>query len=207
MAKNLYFKKKILESKLKPSPYFADTFSFFFKRFLSQESVAKFFIKLAGNSSEAFEYPSNLLRTEGHLVILPQKAEDLLPYLPLLRKIILNEPGKTLLLSDAIHRDLIKGLGIHVEVLYYSTSGCRYGEAEFAKIEAELRKRQFSVCLYLDPDFFYQRLYLAKINNAKYRIGFDAESVYPLLNISLHADSKDAHIRAEALSEQYGSRG
>lgn len=172
---------------MKPSPYFADTFRYFFKRFRSRKSLLRWFAKRAGDSSEAFEYPIDFARTSGLLVILPEISEDVLAYASFLKALDTRKVPGTLLLSNSRHESFLQTLGIQSEVLYYTGIGCRYGESEFGKIQDRLCRSPFTACVYLEPKPLFQMLYLAKACGATYRFGFDSEKFFPLLNLSLLA--------------------
>ena len=66
---------------MKPSPYFADRFKFFFKRFASSESLRRWFLKQAGEDSGAFSFPDILKNHPKTLVFLPRKFEDAVAFL------------------------------------------------------------------------------------------------------------------------------
>lgn len=184
---------------MKPSPYFADTFRYFFKRFRSRESLLRWFAKRAGNSSGPFEYPIDFSKIRGLLVILPELPEDALAYAKFLKAVDAKKIQGSLFLSNVRHTEFLRTLGIHADTLFHTGIGCRYGEPEFQKIRDELVRRGFTACFYLEPKPLLQMLYLAKACGATYRFGFDAESFYPLLNLSLHAGS-DPEKRAEFLA-------
>jgi hypothetical protein len=189
---------------LKPSLYFANGLSYFSKRFYSAKALHKWFLKSAGETTSPFEYPASLAECEGHLIFLPQSAEEALPYFPLIRRIVEKDSEKMLLVGNENLKDLVHGAGFATVPRYYSTLGCRYGEPEFETLKNDIQQRSFSVCLYLEPEPFYQRLFLAKVSNAIYRIGFMCESLYPFLNVSLHASAENAHAKASVLEMQYG---
>lgn len=191
---------------MKPSPYFADSFAFFFKRFLSANGLRKFFLKYAGDSSEPFEYPSALSSCRGHLIVMPETTDDAFPYIPLIREIIARDDGATCLLAGDALRDLVFSAGFSAYTpCFYTVSGCRYGTPEYEKIVKVVTSRAYSVCLYLERKTLYQRLALAKLSSAPYRIGFHCEDLFPFLNVSLGTEAEDAHIRAQILQERYGS--
>lgn len=183
---------------MKPSPYFADTFRYFFKRFRSRESLLRWFAKRAGNSSEAFEYPIDLARLNGLLVILPEISDDVQAYASFFESLDARKIPGTLLLSNARHESFLQTLGIRTETLYYTGVGCRYGEAEFEKIQERLCRSPFTASVYLEPKSLFQMLYLAKVCGATYRFGFDSEKFFPLLNLSLLAGD-DPEKRSEFL--------
>ncbi len=173
---------------MKPSPYFADTVRYFFKRFRSRDSLLRWFVKRAGDSSEAFEYPIDLARLNGLLVILPELSDDVLGYASFLKTLETRKIPGTLLLSNVRHESFLQTLGIRTETIYYTGIGCRYGESEFGKIQERLCRSPFTICVYLEPKPLFQMLYLAKVCGATYRFGFDAEKFFPLLNLSLLAE-------------------
>lgn len=184
---------------MKPSPYFADTFRYFFKRFRSRESLLRWFTKRAGNSSGPFEYPIDFSKSRGLLTILPERREDAIAYAKFLKALDAKKLQGSLILANTRHEELLRALGIRTETLFHTGIGCRYGEPEFEKIREELIRRGFAVCFYLEPKPLLQMLYLAKACGATHRFGFDAENFYPLLNLSLHAGD-DPEKRAEFLT-------
>lgn len=184
---------------MKPSPYFADTIRYFFKRFRSRESLLRWFVKRAGNSSEAFEYPIDFTKINGLLVILPELPGDILAYADFLKFLDARKIPGTLFLANAWHEEFLRTLGIQTETLYYTGIGCRYGEPEFKKIQEKLCRSRFTVSVYLEPKPLFQMLYLAKVCGATYRFGFDSERFFPLLNLSLLAGD-DAEKRSEFLA-------
>ena len=191
---------------MKPSPYFADSFAFFFKRFLSAKGIRKFFLKYAGDSSESFEYPSSLFECRGHLIVMPETTDDAFPYIPLIREIIARDDGATCILASEALRDLVFSAGFTAFTpCFYTVKGCRYGTPEFEKVVKVVTSKPYSVCLFLERNPLYQRLALAKLAGATYRIGFHCEDLFPFLNVSLSTETEDSHIRAQILQERYGS--
>ncbi len=187
---------------MKPSPYFADSIRYFFKRFRSHESLLRWFVKRAGNSSETFEYPIDFAKFDGLLVILPELSDDVFAYSAFFKALDARKIPGTLFLANVRHKNFLKALGIRTEILYYTGLGCRYGEAEFKKIQERLCRSHFTASVYLEPKPLFQMLYLAKICGATYRFGFDSERFFPLLNLSLLAGDK-AEARSEFLEELF----
>ncbi len=184
---------------MKPSPYFADTFRYFFMRFRSRESLFRWFVRRAGDSSEPFRYPIDFRSLRGLLVILPELPDEIFAYSTFLKTLEkLRIPG-TLLLANKRSEEPLEKLGVRTETLYYTGAGCRYGESEFQKIRAILRERHFTASLYLEPKHIFQLLYLAKDCGAAYRFGFSSEELFPLLNLSLVAGNA-SESRAEFLT-------
>lgn len=186
---------------MKPSPYFADTFRYFFFRFRSKESVAKWFVKRAGTESEAFEYPFRFDRKGELFVILPELHENLLPYIDFL-KAVEKLSFKLVILANSRHREFLEKLGLKAEKFFATGVEMRYGEPSFHEIESKLRTKKFAASLYLEPKPIFQLLYLAKVSGAPYRFGFDSEKFYPLLNLSLVAKG-DPKRQAELLTELF----
>ena len=172
---------------MKPSPYFADTFAFFFKRFLSKESLLRWFCKKAGDESKTFQYPIPFANIQGIFVILPEAKDALLAYLPFLKNLEKFKNHGTLLLAHRDHQKLLQEHRIAQEIFYYTTNGCRYGESEFQKLQTILPPKKISISICLEPEPRFQMLFLAKMCGAAYRFGFDCEKFYPLLNLSLSA--------------------
>ena len=145
---------------MKPSPYFADRFKFFFKRFASAQSLRRWFLKQAGEESGSFSFPDILKDHPKTLVFLPRKFEDAVAFLSPMPKEWFN-----------------------------NVQFCAH-ESLQALISA---KR-------LDEPFL-PRLYLAKKSGAPCRIGFNSESLYPFLNLSLHPDQSSEAI---LIAKYYG---
>lgn len=200
MMKIYIFQVQPWSSRLKPSPYFADSFRYFFKRFRSREFLLRWFIKKAGPVTEPFEYPIKVSNLNGILIILPERSDDLLSYAELLRSLESQKIKGLSILSNKRHEKLLETLKIQSEVLYYTALGCRYGEPEFRKLEQAVCERHPSLCLYLEPKPIFQLLYLAKVSGAAYRLGFDSEKYYPLLNLSLVA-GEDSLQQAKSLAK------
>lgn len=182
---------------MKPSPYFADKFRYFFKRFYYKESLLRWFIKRAGDASESFEIPMKLPQRFAVLAVLPEQSDDVLSLFPLLQTLESKAPGRVTILANRRHEKLLETLRIQSEILAYSGLGCRYGEAEFQALQETIRGKNFSICLYLEPKPLFQLLYLSKSCGAAYRFGFDVEKYYPLLNLSLTRG--DPKLQAECL--------
>ena len=83
---------------------------------------------------------------------------------------------------------------------YFSDMECRFGEPVFAEILEKTESFHPEVCIYLDEPFL-PRLYLAKKSGAPCRIGFNSESLYPFLNLSLHPDQSSEAI---LIAKYYG---
>lgn len=190
---------------MKPSPYFADTIRYFFQRFRSRESLLRWFVKRAGNSSEPFKYPIDFAKINGLLVILPELPDNVLAYADFFKFLDTRKIPGTLLLANTRHKEFLQTLGVQTATLYHSGIGCRYGEPEFQKIQEKLCKAHFTASIYLEPKPLFQMLYLAKVCGATYRFGFDSEQFFPLLNLSLLAGD-NAEKRSEFLTGLFGNR-
>lgn len=162
--------------------------------------MLRWFIKKAGPVTEPFEYPIKVSNLNGILIILPERSDDLLSYAELLRSLESQKIKGLSILSNKRHEKLLETLKIQSEVLYYTALGCRYGEPEFRKLEQAVCERHPSLCLYLEPKPIFQLLYLAKVSGAAYRLGFDSEKYYPLLNLSLVA-GEDSLQQAKSLAK------
>jgi hypothetical protein len=170
---------------LKPSLYFKDCLRYSLKKFASKESLQRWFIKQAGDSSATFEYPMKLSEKQTVLILLPENTELVNAYLPFLQKLCRIKKHGVLLFANSNLENLLQTNQVKQEVLYYTTLGCRYGEQEFQKIEEVLKARQITATFDLQDQTLFQMLYLCKTCGAAYRFGFDCESLYPLLNLSL----------------------
>ena len=180
---------------MKPSPYFADRFKFFFKRFASPASLRRWFLKQAGEESGSFSFPDILKNHPKTLVFLPRKFEDAVAFLSPMPKEWFNN------VQFCAHESLqalISAKRSHA--FYFSDMECRFGEPVFEGLQAKIEAYQPEVCIYLDEPFL-PRLYLAKVSGAPCRIGFNSESLYPFLNLSLHPDQSS---EAVLIAKYYG---
>ena len=184
---------------MKPSLYFKDCFRYSLKKFASKESLLRWFINQAGETSEVFEYPMKLSANQTVLMILPESSEDVSHYIPFLQKLAHIKKSGVLLMANTLHENLLQTNRIQQEVLYYTTLGCRYGEDEFQKIREVLKARHITASFYLQRSSLYQMLYLCKSCGIPYRFGFDCENLYPLLNLSL-IPANDAQAEIDALT-------
>jgi hypothetical protein len=187
---------------LKPSPYFADRFSFFFFRFYSKASLFKWFLKKADAETEAFEYPSSLSGSHRTIVFLPSNRE--LSALTLTALERFWDPDQTLLVGSVDLTNDIHKLKVKIPFISYTDSDCRFGEPAFCEIEEKLVAFNAEICLYLETEPFLPRLYLVKKSAAPCRIGFYAEAEFPFLNISLKPESDDSLSKIKILVQQYG---
>lgn len=119
------------------------------------------------------------------LILLPENTELVNAYLPFLQKLCRIKKHGVLLFANSNLENLLQTNQVKQEVLYYTTLGCRYGEQEFQKLEEVLKARQITATFDLQDQTLFQMLYLCKTCGAAYRFGFDCESLYPLLNLSL----------------------
>ncbi len=152
---------------MKPSPYFADRFRFFFKRFRSEASLAGWFWKKAGNAETAFTYSFSLSSAKSHLIFLPESPETLKTFEPFLQKLTSKN-----------------NIFVPARSLFF-----RYGEPRFLELEKEISNQKTDYCLYLNEEPFLPFLYLAKKSGAPYRIGFRKTAGFPFCNISLMAET------------------
>lgn len=180
---------------MKPSPYFADQFRFFFKRFSSRDSLFKWFLKMAGNDSQAFSFPDVLKNHPKTLVFLPRDMESSAGFLHKMPQAWFE--NVQFVAHESLHA-LISAKRAHA--IYYSDTECRFGERVFEEILQKIRDYAPAVCIYLGPEFL-PRLYLAKRSGAACRIGFNCESLYPFLNLSLHPEQSS---EAELIARYYG---
>ena len=157
-----------------PSPYFTDTFRYFFKRFYSSAKLFKWFLKQAGEAKD-------LERANKFMRAMPDAWFKNMLFCT-------HESQHSLISSRRSH------------AVYYSDKECRFGEPVFNEIQRKIQEFAPQVCLYLD-DPFLPRLFLAKTSGAPCRIGFATENYYPFLNLSLHPEQSS---EAELIARYYG---
>lgn len=180
---------------MKPSPYFADQFRFFFKRFSSRKSLFSWFLKKAGEDSTAFDFPDALKNSPKTIVFLPRDMESSAAFLHKMPMAWFQ--NVQFVAHESLHA-LISAKRSHA--FYFSDTECRYGERVFEEIEQKIRNFAPTVCIYLGQESL-PRLYLAKKSGAGIRIGFNCESLYPFLNLSLHPEQSS---EAELIARYYG---
>lgn len=180
---------------MKPSPYFADRFRYFFKRFSSQKSLYRWFLKKAGEESGAFSFPDVLKNHPKTLVFLPRDMEATSVFMhsmPLAWfknvQFVAHESLHTLITAK------------RSEAFYYSDLECRFGEPAFIEMEEKIKAYAPEVCIYLG-EAFLPRLYLCKKSGAGCRMGFGTEGLYPFLNICLYPDKSS---ESELIANYYG---
>lgn len=181
---------------MKPSPYFADLFKFFFKRFASEQKLKSWFLKQAGEESGVFSFPAALKDNPKTLVFLPRDMEGAASFLHTMPQSWFTD-DVLLCAHESLHA-LISAKRAHA--IYFSDMECRYGEKIFDEIEAKIMEFAPSVCIYLGEQFL-PRLYLAKKCGAGCRIGFNSESLFPFLNVSLRPENSSP---AALLMQYYG---
>jgi len=178
-----------------PSPYFTDTFRYFFKRFYSAPRLFQWFLRQAGEDSAAFDFPNILKDHPKTLTFLPKDLERANKFMRAMPDAWFKN---MLFCTHESQHSLISSRRSHA--VYYSDKECRFGEPVFNEIQRKIQEFAPQVCLYLD-DPFLPRLFLAKTSGAPCRIGFATENYYPFLNLSLHRDNKS---EAQTISEYYG---
>jgi len=183
--------------KLKPSPYFADKFRFFFKRFSSQQSLTRWFLKQAGNDSGAFDFPAALRDNPKTLLFLPREMDHSAAFMhgmpdAWFKNVLVcaHESLQAVTASKRAHG------------IYYSDMECRFGEPKFEEIQQKIAEFAPTVCLYLG-EAFLPRLYLAKTSGAGCRIGINSEDLYPFLNLCLRPERSS---EAQLVAQYYGVR-
>lgn len=196
-AKFIYFLKIVHGVLLKPSPYFADKFRFFLFRFANEDKIFRWFRKQAGESTTSFSFPNALKGHPKTLVFLPRdpaQAKDFLNAMPKEWYVNIH-----LFAHESMHSIISSK---RCPAIYYSDMECRYGEAVFNKRLAEIQAVQADVGIFLGEPYL-PRLYLMKLSGAACRIGFNCESLYPFLNLSLHPEHSS---EAALISKYYGVR-
>ena len=113
---------------MKQSPYFADQFRFFFKRFSSSESLFKWFLKKAGEDSQAFDFPGALKNNPKTLVFLPRDMESAAGFLHKMPNTWFN--NVKCVAHESLHA-LISAKRAHA--IYFSDAECRFGERVFGE--------------------------------------------------------------------------
>ena len=181
---------------MKPSPYFASRFRYFFKRFYSPEKLYRWFLKEAGEDSGEFNFPAALQGNPKTVVFLDRdvgKSTAFLREMP-------DSFFKNALLCA--HESLqVTVSAKHAKAIYYTDHECRYGEAAFDELLYKIKDFKPEVCIYLG-ELFWPTLYLAKVCGAGCRVGFTSdEHTYPFLNICLHPNKMS---EAALISQYYG---
>lgn len=187
---------------MKPSPFFADTFRFFFKRFSNQESLTRWFLKKAGTESSLFSYPTSYRHFKKTLIFLPDNKESTILFLEAF-KTFWNKENTLFVAKDSLRETLIH----HpvAKTIFLTEKEFRYGELAFNNVEQQIFDFKAELCLYLLPPFL-PALYLAKRSLATCRIGFNSNNLFPFLNINLTAENDSEKIAM--LKNQYeGSYG
>ncbi len=180
---------------MKPSPYFKDCYRYFFKRFSSNESLFRWFLKQAGEDSGAFDFPASLKGNPKTLVFLPRDMEHSASFMHAMPDAFFKN---ALLFAHESLQALVSAK--RANAVYYNDLECRYGEDSFNELGNKIKEYAPQVCIYLGEPFL-PRLYLAKISGANCRIGFATENCYPFLNVSLHLDKSS---EAALISQYYG---
>ena len=91
---------------MKPSPFFADTFRFFFKRFSNQESLTRWFLKKAGTESSLFSYPTSYKHFKKTLIFLPDNKESTILFLENFKS-LWNKENTLFVAKDSLRETLI----------------------------------------------------------------------------------------------------
>lgn len=180
---------------MKPSPYFADRFKFFFKRFASQQTLYKWFLQQAGEESGAFSFPAALTDNPKTLLFLPRDMESASTFLHTMPQAWFKDV--LICAHESLHA-LISAKRAHA--IYFSDTECRYGEIVFAEMEQKILDFAPTVCIYLGAPFL-PRLYLAKKSGAACRIGINTEKIYPFLNLCLNPEGSSP---AALIMKYYG---
>jgi len=180
---------------VKPSPYFADRFRYFFKRFYSPEKLYRWFLTQAGEDSGEFNFPAALQGNPKTVVFLARDVDKSAAFLKAMpdsffKNTILCAPEATQVLVSAKH----------AKAIYYTDLECRFGEAAFDELLYKIKDFKPEVCIYLG-EAFWPTLYLAKMCGANCRIGFADEHCYPFLNVCLHPNKMS---EAALISQYYG---
>lgn len=180
---------------MKPSPYFADRFRYFFKRFNSQESLFRWFLKQAGEDSGAFNFPEALRGSPKTLLILPRDMEHASSFMHAMPQAFFH--NALVCAHESLHAIVSAQ---RAQAIYYSDLECRFGETIFAELEDKIKNFAPQVVIYVG-EVFLPRLYLAKVSGASCRIGFCTEKCYPFLNLSLQPDKSS---EASLIAQYYG---
>ena len=178
---------------MKPSPYFKDSFKYFFKRFSKKESLFKWFLSQAGEDSGVFDFPASLKGNPKTLVFLDRNLEKTAAFVRAMPDVFFKN---AFLCAHESQQVLVSAR--RASAVYYSDLECRYGESAFEELEYKIRAYKPDVCIYLG-EAFLPTLYLAKVSGAGCRIGFADENSFPFLNICL----KPTQSSEAALISQY----
>ena len=180
---------------MKPSPYFADQFKYFFKRFASNQKLTRWFLDQAGEYSGVFNFPAVLKDHPRTMVFLPRDVENASTFMHSMPQAWFQD---VLICAHESLHTLISAK--RARAVYYSDSECRFGEPVFNEIEQKILEFAPTVCIYLDEPFL-PRLYLAKKCGASCRIGFNCETEFPFLNLSLRPENSSP---AKLIMQYYG---
>ncbi|MCQ2055426.1 MAG: hypothetical protein MJY82_09085 [Fibrobacter sp.] len=180
---------------MKPSPYFADRFKYFFKRFVSEPKLKRWFLQQAGEDSGAFSFPAALQDNPKTLVLLPRDMEGAAVFMHTMPQAWFQ--NVLLLAHESLHA-LVSAK--RAKAIYYSDKECRYGEPTFNELEGKIAEFAPTVSIYLGEPFL-PRLYLLKKSGAGCRIGFNCEDYYPFFNLSLRPENSSP---AKLIMQYYG---
>ena len=180
---------------MKPSPYFKDQFRYFFKRFVSEDSLFRWFLNKACTETGAFDFPKILESHPRTLVVLPRDMESSTVFMHRLPPAFFQ--NVLFLAHESLH-SLISAKRTHA--IYFSDKECRYGESVFDELAKKITDFSPEVCIYLG-EANLPRLYLVKRSGASLRIGFNCEKLYPFLNLSLSPETSD---EALLIAKYYG---
>lgn len=177
---------------MKPSPYFKDSFRYFFKRFCSERRLAKWFLKRSGGESPAFVCPADFAEFKRTLVFLPSDAGEAKRILEFFRP-LWNKENALGVAWTKIQEPLLHFKN-PAKMIFLGELDFRFGERLFEDARREVLEFAPDLCLYFAEPFL-PALYLARVSGAVCRVGFSAEEFYPFLNVSFNAGGALAQIQ------------
>lgn len=164
------------------SQYFAKSFRFFFLRFRNEEALFNWFLDKADDFTAPFNYPEDINGNPRTIVFLPYDQKEACEFINALPQQIFKN---TLFHAPEELKDFLTGK--NAQAVYFREPECRYGDPAFKQTLKQLFEFVPKTCIFLG-NLDLPRLYLAKKCGAAFRIGFNCESIYPFLNISMKTE-------------------
>ena len=119
---------------MKPSPYFKDSFKYFFKRFSKKESLFKWFLTQAGEDSGIFDFPAALKGNPKTLIFMDHDVGKSTAFLKAMPDVFFK--NALLCAHESLHAIISAK---RASAIYYSDLECRYGEPVFEELEQKIR--------------------------------------------------------------------
>lgn len=164
-------------------------------RFRNEESLFEWFLDKADDFTAPFNYPEDIRDNPRTIVFLPYNEKEVSEFINALPPKFLKN---TLFHAPEAYRTILTYK--NAQAVYFKEPECRYGDPAFKQSLKQLFEFVPKACVFLG-NFDLPRLYLAKKCGAAFRIGFNCESVYPFLNVSLKTDKMT---KAQAIVKFYG---